>query len=68
MTIDDDLFIFKKERVQEVIDNLKEAGILGEIQFNCTGRANMINDEVMKLLKEETEKHSERIEEKLAEC
>ncbi len=47
----DDLFISDKKRLQEIVRYLKEFGLLGEIKYLVDGRSNLINDEVMKLLK-----------------
>lgn len=47
----DDLFTVDHKRVQEIVSHLKEYGILGEIKFLVDGRANMINNDILALLK-----------------
>ncbi|MFH1544803.1 MAG: radical SAM protein [archaeon] len=47
----DDLFISNKDRLRGIIKKLKEHGILGEIRFLVDGRANLIDNETLKLLK-----------------
>jgi anaerobic magnesium-protoporphyrin IX monomethyl ester cyclase len=48
----DDIFSVDVQRVRKTIDLLKEKNILGKVDFNCSIRANMVNDETIKLLKE----------------
>ena len=48
----DDIFSVEVQRVRKTIDLLKEKDILGKVDFSCTIRANMVNDEIIKLLKE----------------
>lgn len=48
----DDLFIVKKQRVRELRDILEAEGILGKVSFSCSVRANLVDDVVVKLLKE----------------
>ncbi|MBI5238009.1 MAG: radical SAM protein [Deltaproteobacteria bacterium] len=48
----DDLFIVKKERVRELRDILDAEGILGKVRFSCSVRANLVDDEMAKLLKD----------------
>jgi radical SAM superfamily enzyme YgiQ (UPF0313 family) len=48
----DDIFSVDVQRVRKTIDLLREKGILGKVNFNCSIRANMVNDEIIRLLKE----------------
>ena len=48
----DDIFSVDVQRVRKTIDLLKEKNILGKVDFNCSIRANMVNDETIELLKE----------------
>jgi radical SAM superfamily enzyme YgiQ (UPF0313 family) len=48
----DDIFSVDVRRVRKTIDLLREKGILGKVDFNCSIRANMVNDEIITLLKE----------------
>ena len=48
----DDLFIVNKKRLHDLIKLLSVDGILGKVRFSCSARANLINDETAKLLKE----------------
>jgi len=45
----DDLFISNKKRLKQIADLIKQEKI--DIVFGCDARANMIDDEIMKLLK-----------------
>lgn len=47
----DDIFILDKKRLKEIIDLLEKEKILGKVTFACSARANLINDEVVQLLK-----------------
>ena len=46
----DDLFVYSKQRVRDLIDGLEKAGILGKITFECLGRASLIDEEFCQLL------------------
>ncbi|MFH1824890.1 MAG: radical SAM protein [Candidatus Firestonebacteria bacterium] len=48
----DDLFIVNIERIKKILSLLKENNIYGKVKFTCSCRANLINDEIAKLLKE----------------
>jgi len=47
----DDLFIINKQRIKDIIRLLEEAGYLGKVQFSGHGRANLIDEEMVMLLK-----------------
>jgi anaerobic magnesium-protoporphyrin IX monomethyl ester cyclase len=48
----DDLFIVNKKRLSDLIEILALEGLLGKVRFSCSARANLINDETARLLKE----------------
>jgi len=48
----DDIFPVDVQRVRRTIDLLRERSILGKVDFNCSIRANMVDDEIIGLLKE----------------
>ncbi|MEE9543699.1 MAG: radical SAM protein, partial [Thermodesulfobacteriota bacterium] len=48
----DDLFVIKKKRIEELITLLDADGILGRVSFSCSARANLVDDSMVKLLKE----------------
>ncbi len=48
----DDIFTLNKQRIKDLIKILSEDGILGKIKFSCSARANLIDDEMAKLLKD----------------
>ena len=48
--IADDLFIADKKRLRDIVSMLKKEKI--DIKFGCDARANMVDDETMKLLKD----------------
>lgn len=48
----DDLFILSIKRIERLIEILKEYGILGDVKFLVDGRSNLINEKLLKLLKE----------------
>jgi anaerobic magnesium-protoporphyrin IX monomethyl ester cyclase len=48
--IADDLFIADKKRLRDIVDLIKREKI--DMKFGCDARANMVDDETMKLLKE----------------
>jgi len=47
----DDLFIADFERLKKIVDLLEKGDILKKVAFTCSGRANLINDEIAGLLK-----------------
>lgn len=47
----DDLFIAKRSRLEEIVDKLEEKNLLGKIKFTCNCRANLIDDDMVCLLK-----------------
>ena len=51
ITFYDDLFIVSKERVKRIINLLEANNLLGKIKFFCSARADLIDDEIVKLLK-----------------
>jgi radical SAM superfamily enzyme YgiQ (UPF0313 family) len=51
LAVVDDLFIANKKRVAEIVKELKERKLLGEIKYLVDGRANLINNEILALLK-----------------
>ena len=48
----DDLFIADKNRLKEIVSLIKKDKKLNSINFTCNGRANLINDETVLLLRE----------------
>lgn len=48
----DDLFVANKKRLYDLRDVLDSEGILGKIRFSCSARSNLIDDEMVKILKE----------------
>ena len=48
----DDLFIADLQRLRDIVSLIKKDKKLGKVHFTCNGRANLINDEVVTLLKE----------------
>ena len=48
----DDIFSVDIERVKKIIELLKIRNIIGKVRFECAIRANLVNDEIIKLLKE----------------
>lgn len=48
----DDLFISDIGRVRKIVDGLKKEKLLGKIKYLVDGRANLINDETLEVLKE----------------
>ena len=52
IVIVDDLFVLDKKRIEGVVEGLSKKGILGKIKFRVQGRANLINDDLMRILKE----------------
>ncbi len=48
----DDLFIADRQRLRAIVSLIKKDKRLKKVSFTCNGRANIINDEVVALLKE----------------
>ncbi|MDD5145561.1 MAG: radical SAM protein [Candidatus Pacebacteria bacterium] len=48
----DDLFIIDKERIEKLVSLLKKEKFYGKVKFTCSCRANLVNDDIVKLLKE----------------
>ncbi|MDO9464825.1 MAG: radical SAM protein [bacterium] len=48
----DDIFSVDVKRIKKIISIFRERGYLGKVDFSCAIRANMVNDEVIRLLKE----------------
>lgn len=49
--IGDDIFTVSAKRVREMADLFEEEGITGRVAFSCWGRAHLINEEMVQLLK-----------------
>lgn len=47
----DDLFIAKRARMEEMILLMEKRGLLGKVSFTCNCRANLIDDEMVALLR-----------------
>jgi radical SAM superfamily enzyme YgiQ (UPF0313 family) len=52
ISFSDDLFIGDKKRLRKIIDLLKQEKILDKLRFNFNCRANLIDEEMVKMLKE----------------
>lgn len=48
----DDLFILDKKRLKDIVDVLKKQDFYKKIKFTCSCRANLVDDETARLLKE----------------
>ena len=48
----DDLFSADTKRVSQILNFLKGKNVLGKVDFSCSIRSNMVNDEIIQLLKE----------------
>jgi len=48
----DDLFIANKKRLFNLLNDLATEGILGKVRFSCSARADLVNDQTVKLLKD----------------
>ena len=48
----DDIFSIEVKRVKKIINILRDKNYLGKVDFSCAIRANMVNDELIRLLKE----------------
>ncbi len=51
INIFDDLFIFSRKRLEDIVRLIKEDGIHEKVKFVCQVRANLVNNEICKLLK-----------------
>jgi anaerobic magnesium-protoporphyrin IX monomethyl ester cyclase len=51
LMFNDDLFIANKERVMKIAELIRKEKINEQIEFNIMVRANLINDEILKILK-----------------
>ena len=51
ITIWDDLFTVRKDRLKEIIKLMKKKRLLGKVTFECMARANTIDEEICVLLK-----------------
>ena len=47
----DDIFILNKERIREIVDLLEKEKILGKVSFEGSVRANLVDQEIARLLK-----------------
>ena len=47
----DDLFILSRKRLKKIFQQIKEEGINEKVEFFCLVRANLLDDELVKLLK-----------------
>ena len=50
--ITDDTFVINKKRLKELAKRLGKEGLRGKISFSCQPRANLMDDEMMKILKD----------------
>jgi anaerobic magnesium-protoporphyrin IX monomethyl ester cyclase len=49
--IEDSLFVLDVERVEKIVELLDSYGILGKVKFSVEGRANLINERLLRALK-----------------
>ena len=47
----DDIFILNKERLRAIVERLRDDGITKDVVFSCFGRVNLIDEEIIALLK-----------------
>jgi anaerobic magnesium-protoporphyrin IX monomethyl ester cyclase len=52
ITMSDDLFVSSPKRIADILEGLKKRNILGKIRFLVDLRANLVNEKLMKNLKE----------------
>ena len=52
INIVDDTFGVNKERLRKIVDGLKKAGLLGKISYSCLIRTSIVDDELLKILKD----------------
>ena len=50
--ITDDTFVINKKRMEDLAERLEEEGLKGKISFSCQPRANLMDDDIMKVLKD----------------
>ena len=48
----DDLFVADKVRLRKVVRLLKEKNLIGKVKFTCSCRSNLVDKEMVKILKE----------------
>ncbi len=48
----DDLFIVSKPRLTEIVELMEKENILGKVKFTCNARANLVNSEIVQMLKQ----------------
>lgn len=48
----DDIFIANKKRLVRIVELLKKQDFFGKVKFTCSCRANMVDDDIARLLKE----------------
>lgn len=48
----DDLFVANKKRLEQILELLKKENILGKVSFTCNVRSNLVNDELVQLIKQ----------------
>lgn len=48
----DDLFIIDKNRLRQMLELLKKEDILGKVSFSCNVRSNLVDDEMVQLLRQ----------------
>jgi len=48
----DDLFVANRKRLRDILELLKERGLLGRVDFTCHVRSNVLDDELALLLKQ----------------
>jgi anaerobic magnesium-protoporphyrin IX monomethyl ester cyclase len=51
ISIYDDLFLARLDRVEKIVDELEKRGILGKVSFTCSCRANLVSEKAIRLLK-----------------
>ena len=47
----DDIFPLSAKRIRDIISGLRERGLLGKVDFQCSIRANLVSDRMIALLK-----------------
>ena len=47
----DDLFIANRRRLEQIVSLLEEENIVGRVKFSCNCRANLVREEVVRLMK-----------------
>ena len=51
INLSDDLFIADKNRVKKIAEKVRKKGLHRMVEFHCNARANLVTDEIAKLLK-----------------